>query len=60
MVQHFWWDSVESEIHAQKFTHKFTPGSQIHETVNEFHVNLPHSPLFRFPTALKAFICPSF
>ena len=24
---------VESEIHAPKFTHKFTLGSQIHETV---------------------------
>ena len=62
MVQHIRWDSVKSEIHAPKFTHKFTLGSEIHETVKfvrisyEFDVNLPHSPLFRFLTALKAFL----
>ena len=46
MVQHIRRDSVEFEIHAPKFTHKFTLGSQIHETVKfaqnsyEFRMNL--------------------
>ena len=33
MGQHIRSESVKSEIHAPKFTHKFTLGSQIHETV---------------------------
>ena len=62
MVQHIRWDSFESEIAAPKLTHKVTLRSQIHEIVNfvrnsyEFHENLPQSPLFRFLTALKAFL----
>ena len=33
LIQHIRWDSVESEIHGPQFTHKFTPGAHIHETV---------------------------
>ena len=33
LVQHIRWCAVESEIHAPKFTHKFTLDSEMHETV---------------------------
>ena len=60
MVQH---TPVQYEIHTPKFTQKFTPGSQIHETVKfarnsyEIRTNLLEFPLFRFLTAPKAFLC---
>ena len=62
MVQRIRWHSVESEIHAPKFTHRFTLGSQIYGTIKfvrnsyEFHLIVPHSPVFRSLTALKAFL----
>ena len=62
MVQHICWDSREFEIDAPRFTQKFTVDSQIHDNVKfarisyEFRTNLPSFPLFRFVTALKAFL----
>ena len=42
MVQHIWLDSRECEIHAPKFTHKFTLDSQIHEFTLISTVSLSH------------------
>ena len=65
MLQHVRWDSVEYEIHAPKFTHKFMLGSQIHETVKfvrisyEFCANFtricPTLHCFAFPQLSKLF-----
>ena len=45
LVQHVWWGSIESEIHAQKFTQKFTLGSQIHKTVKFVPISYEFAPI---------------